>query len=227
MLINVFLFVILLCLDVSSVLASSTPYTSSLSASSNKKPKKKGVNKKRVGKKAKPTKSLLGAPRSSFIHSDTRYKNILKAQSSGISLFDPPTRLLLSLENFQKGLPAAQELYASPGGKLMMVEDFLKLHTKQDKRTKKELEELQLSYEFLASLDCAVSPFAGVVQSILVKPKDKVKLGAPLAVIELMKMEVTIKALKDNVFIDTLECAKGDTVLKHTVILTYKADDSA
>lgn len=236
MLVHVVLVAALLCLDIASVFASTHPKSSSLPGSLKKRSKKKvGKQPKTSGaatekdKQSKPVESEPPpeTPRSSLVRSSERYKKLREAQARKDSLSASSKRLLLSLESFQKRQPAAQEPYTSPGGKLTSVKDFLELHAKSDMRIKSQLEGMQQSYEFLASLDCAVSQLAGRVQSILVKPGDMVTLGTPLAVIESMKMEITIKALKDNVVVDALKCAKGDTVSNDTVILTYKADDSA
>ena len=65
------------------------------------------------------------------------------------------------------------------------------------------------------------SPLPGVILDIKVNPGDKVKNGQLVMILEAMKMENNIEADKDGV-IETINPAKGDSVLEGDVLFTIK-----
>lgn len=69
----------------------------------------------------------------------------------------------------------------------------------------------------------AVSPMPGVVDKILVKKGDKVKIGDSLLVIVAMKMEHVIKASSNGIIEDVL-CQVGDNVAKNKLLVQFEND---
>lgn len=65
------------------------------------------------------------------------------------------------------------------------------------------------------------APLQGTVMKVNVKPGDTVKRGAPVAVIEALKMENDVPAPQDGV-VASVEVKSGDTVKTEQVLLTLK-----
>ena len=65
------------------------------------------------------------------------------------------------------------------------------------------------------------APMPGTVLKILAKPGDVVKKGAPLIVLEAMKMEHTITAPRDGV-VEALNCVEGELVQPGLELVTFK-----
>ena len=65
------------------------------------------------------------------------------------------------------------------------------------------------------------APMPGTVLKILAKPGDVVKKGAPLIVLEAMKMEHTITAPGDGV-VEALNCVEGELVQPGLELVTFK-----
>ena len=65
------------------------------------------------------------------------------------------------------------------------------------------------------------SPLPGIINDVLVKEGDKVKLGQKLMVLEAMKMENSIEAEREGV-IEKINRRKGDSVLEGDILLTIK-----
>lgn len=63
------------------------------------------------------------------------------------------------------------------------------------------------------------APLQGTVMKVNVKPGDTVKRGAPVAVIEALKMENDVPAPQDGV-VASVEVKSGDTVKTEQVLLT-------
>ena len=76
--------------------------------------------------------------------------------------------------------------------------------------------------EHVGDMDAVVAPMPGRVVQLLVKKGDKVKRGAPIAVLEAMKMEHTLAAPADTV-IEAVAVAQGDQVVEGAVIAKLKS----
>lgn len=63
------------------------------------------------------------------------------------------------------------------------------------------------------------APLQGTVMKVNVKPGDTVKRGAPVAVIEALKMENEVPAPQDGV-VASVEVKSGDTVKTEQILLT-------
>jgi 3-methylcrotonyl-CoA carboxylase alpha subunit len=74
--------------------------------------------------------------------------------------------------------------------------------------------------------DRIVAPMPGKVIRVLVEPKAKVKRGAPLIVLEAMKMEHTLAAPNDTQ-IESVEASAGDQVAEGTVLVRFAKADAA
>ena len=64
----------------------------------------------------------------------------------------------------------------------------------------------------------------GLVVSILVEPGQAVSAGAPLAVVEAMKMENILRAER-NVVVASILAAPGDILAVDAVIMEFAAED--
>lgn len=67
------------------------------------------------------------------------------------------------------------------------------------------------------------APMPGLVLDVLVATGDTVSKGAPLLVLEAMKMENMIKATADAT-VETINVSTGDTVEKDQLMITFKND---
>ncbi|MEP0324085.1 biotin/lipoyl-containing protein, partial [Bauldia litoralis] len=67
-------------------------------------------------------------------------------------------------------------------------------------------------------------PMPGLVVSILVEPGQAVSAGAPLAVVEAMKMENILRAER-NVVVASLHAAPGDVLAVDAVIMEFTVED--
>ncbi len=65
------------------------------------------------------------------------------------------------------------------------------------------------------------APLQGLLSNVLVKKGDTVKENQPLFIIEAMKMETTVTAIKSGV-VDKVELKKGDLVNTNDLILNMK-----
>jgi 3-methylcrotonyl-CoA carboxylase alpha subunit len=68
--------------------------------------------------------------------------------------------------------------------------------------------------------DRIVAPMPGKVIRVLVEPKARVKRGAPLIVLEAMKMEHTLSAPADSL-VESVEAAAGDQVAEGAVLVRF------
>lgn len=75
----------------------------------------------------------------------------------------------------------------------------------------------------MASKNVAVAPMPGVIDKILIKIGDVVKVGDPLVVLIAMKMEYIVKATRD-VEISNILYQVGDNVAKNSVLVKYKEE---
>ncbi|XP_037946188.1 methylcrotonoyl-CoA carboxylase subunit alpha, mitochondrial [Teleopsis dalmanni] len=66
-----------------------------------------------------------------------------------------------------------------------------------------------------------IAPMPGVLEKILVKPGDHVKIGDNLAVLTAMKMEHVLKAPK-NAIIKSISALKGENIAKGVVIISFE-----
>ncbi len=73
--------------------------------------------------------------------------------------------------------------------------------------------------------DRVTAPMPGKIVQVLVKPGDKVKRGAPLAVLEAMKMEHTLSAQADAQ-IAAVDVAPGDQVTDGASVVRFVIDDN-
>uniref|UniRef100_A0AAG5CZG3 Methylcrotonoyl-CoA carboxylase subunit alpha, mitochondrial n=1 Tax=Anopheles atroparvus TaxID=41427 RepID=A0AAG5CZG3_ANOAO len=75
----------------------------------------------------------------------------------------------------------------------------------------------------MGSLDASsvTAPMPGVLDKLLVKPGDTVKIGAPVAVLIAMKMEHVLKAAKDGV-VKAIPNAEGSNVRKGAVLISFE-----
>jgi 3-methylcrotonyl-CoA carboxylase alpha subunit len=91
---------------------------------------------------------------------------------------------------------------------------------------------LQLNDPFLAAdaagvaTDRVSSPMPGKIVQILVRAGEVVKQGQPLAVLEAMKMEHTLKAASDA-RVESVEVAAGEQVAEGALILRFVREQSA
>jgi 3-methylcrotonyl-CoA carboxylase alpha subunit len=74
--------------------------------------------------------------------------------------------------------------------------------------------------------DRVTAPMPGKIVQVLVKPGDKVKRGAPLAVLEAMKMEHTLSAQADAQ-IAAVDVAPGDQVTDGASVVRFVIDNKA
>lgn len=65
------------------------------------------------------------------------------------------------------------------------------------------------------------APMPGLVIDVLVKVGDEIKKGDPLLVLEAMKMENTLKSVREGV-IKAVKCKKQDVVVKGAVLLEFE-----
>ena len=65
-----------------------------------------------------------------------------------------------------------------------------------------------------------IAPMPGLLVSVLVKEKDVIEEGQPLAVIEAMKMENIIKSEKKAV-VKKVNCKEGDSLEVDQIILEF------
>ena len=65
------------------------------------------------------------------------------------------------------------------------------------------------------------SPLPGVILDVKANPRDTVKNGQLIMILEAMKMENNIEADRDGV-LETIKPAKGDSVLEGDVLFTIK-----
>ncbi|MEX2518126.1 MAG: biotin/lipoyl-containing protein, partial [Paracoccaceae bacterium] len=72
--------------------------------------------------------------------------------------------------------------------------------------------------------DMVLSPMPGLVKSVAAKPGDTVEQGAPLCVLEAMKMEHTLKAPRGGV-IAAVNAAAGDQVEEGAILITLEPED--
>jgi 3-methylcrotonyl-CoA carboxylase alpha subunit len=89
-----------------------------------------------------------------------------------------------------------------------------------------------LLYDPLAAADAAgaatdrlAAPMPGKIVQVLVKPGDSVKRGAPLAVLEAMKMEHTLSAPSDA-RVESVDVAQGDQVGEGAVVVRFAKPDA-
>lgn len=71
----------------------------------------------------------------------------------------------------------------------------------------------------------AASPMTGVVRKVLVEPGQKAAAGAPLFVVEAMKMEFSVTAPRD-VVVAEVKCREGDRVDIQQVVVTFAGEAS-
>jgi 3-methylcrotonyl-CoA carboxylase alpha subunit len=71
-----------------------------------------------------------------------------------------------------------------------------------------------------SAADRITAPMPGKVIQVLVRPGETVKRGAPLAVLEAMKMEHTLSASADAL-IATVDVSPGDQVNEGAVIVRF------
>jgi 3-methylcrotonyl-CoA carboxylase alpha subunit len=71
------------------------------------------------------------------------------------------------------------------------------------------------------ALTSVKAPFAGVVVSIAHAPGARIVPGAPLIVLEAMKMEHTLRAPTDG-HLRALKCAVGDVVQEGTELADFE-----
>jgi len=71
----------------------------------------------------------------------------------------------------------------------------------------------------------SISPMSGKIVKIVVSPKQHVKKGAPLAIMEAMKMEHVIRAPKDGI-VDTVFFKAGDFVEGGKIVVSFVKEDS-
>ncbi|MBV9062040.1 MAG: hypothetical protein JOY77_03815, partial [Alphaproteobacteria bacterium] len=76
-----------------------------------------------------------------------------------------------------------------------------------------------------SSADRVTAPMPGKVIQVLVRPGETVKRGAPLAVLEAMKMEHTLAASADAL-IATVDVSPGDQVNEGAVIVGFAKENS-
>ncbi len=74
-----------------------------------------------------------------------------------------------------------------------------------------------------AAVDSIVSPMPGKVIQVLVKQGDSVARGAPLLVLEAMKMEHTLSAPHDAV-IESVDAALGDQIVEGMVLVRFAGE---
>ncbi|XP_049535521.1 methylcrotonoyl-CoA carboxylase subunit alpha, mitochondrial [Anopheles darlingi] len=80
-----------------------------------------------------------------------------------------------------------------------------------------------LSESTMGGVDASsvIAPMPGILDKVLVKPGDTVKIGTPVAVLIAMKMEHVLKAAKDGI-VKTIPNAEGSNVKKGTVLLSFE-----
>ncbi len=76
----------------------------------------------------------------------------------------------------------------------------------------------------LAGEDRVAAPLPGKIVQMLIAPGDAVKKGAPLLVLEAMKMEHTIAATADAT-VESVNCAVGDQVEEGAELVVFAAAD--
>jgi 3-methylcrotonyl-CoA carboxylase alpha subunit len=81
------------------------------------------------------------------------------------------------------------------------------------------------AYEQGSAADRVTAPMPGKVIQVLVRPGETVKRGAPLAVLEAMKMEHTLSASADAL-IATVDVSPGDQVNEGAVIVRFAKETS-
>jgi 3-methylcrotonyl-CoA carboxylase alpha subunit len=70
------------------------------------------------------------------------------------------------------------------------------------------------------------APMPGTVLRILAAPGDRLKRGAPVLIMEAMKMEHTLSAHADGT-LAALHCAEGDFVQEGVELVDFEADEQA
>lgn len=70
------------------------------------------------------------------------------------------------------------------------------------------------------------APFPARVTRVLIEAGERVKKGAPLVVLEAMKMEITLFAPRDGVA-KGVRCAEGETALEGVELVTLEPDETA
>lgn len=76
-----------------------------------------------------------------------------------------------------------------------------------------------------AASDHVLAPMPGVVVSLAVRPGEAVAQGAPLVVIESMKLETTLKAPRDGV-VETVAHGVGDSFALRDVLVTLAPQEA-
>jgi len=66
-----------------------------------------------------------------------------------------------------------------------------------------------------------VAPLPGKIIQVLIKPGDKVRAGAPLVVLEAMKMEQTIQAQSAGT-VETVGVSEGDQVEAGALLVRFE-----
>lgn len=66
-----------------------------------------------------------------------------------------------------------------------------------------------------------ICPMPGVVKSVMVQIGDHVQAGAPLAIVEAMKMENVLKAEREGI-VKSIECEPGDTLAVDTIMMEFE-----
>jgi len=100
-----------------------------------------------------------------------------------------------------------------------------KIHTISIERPLDALiKDLGLSLGSSTAANTIFAPMPGIILDVLVAEGDEVVKGAPLCVLEAMKMENSLTSLQDGT-IKTVAVAKGDTVEKGKLLIEFESND--
>jgi biotin carboxyl carrier protein len=101
------------------------------------------------------------------------------------------------------------------------LEEIIRCIVVTDVKTSRSFSEKMIAPATKVDLNDLTSPLSGRVVQILVKPGDFVSRDAPLLVIESMKMENVLYAVRDA-FVKNLFIGVGDLVKQHQRLITFK-----
>lgn len=112
-----------------------------------------------------------------------------------------------------KSDPENREVFLSINGKRKTV--------KLRSRAEKLLDALGMSEVLKPKLDSLKAPMPGLIHSVLTEPGATVEKGAPLFILEAMKMENIIKSPGEGV-IEKIHVAQHDSVEKNALLITFR-----